>query len=134
MKPSATVPGKFRLRVRAPMPPLLPRAATRSRVLPRVRPPAGARKRKMMSSSTTEPGSSAPISAPFTAAVVTVSDSCARGERADLSGPAVAEVLAARGFRIVAKETVQDDGMQIQNILVHLALQARFIVTTGGTG
>jgi molybdopterin adenylyltransferase len=87
-----------------------------------------------MSSSTTEPGSSAPISAPFTAAVVTVSDSCARGERADLSGPAVAEVLAARGFRIVAKETVQDDGMQIQNILVHLALQARFIVTTGGTG
>jgi molybdopterin adenylyltransferase len=87
-----------------------------------------------MSSSTTEPESSAPISTPFTAAVVTVSDSCARGERADLSGPAVAEVLVGHGFRIVAKEIVQDDGMQIQNILVHLALQTRFIVTTGGTG
>jgi molybdenum cofactor synthesis domain-containing protein len=66
--------------------------------------------------------------------VVTVSDSCARGERVDLSGPAVAEVLAERGFRVVAREVVQDDGMQIQNILVHLALQARLIVTTGGTG
>jgi molybdenum cofactor synthesis domain-containing protein len=87
-----------------------------------------------MSSSTTDPESSAPIATPFTAAVVTVSDSCARGERADLSGPAVAEVLVGRGFRVVANETVQDDGMQIQNILVHLALQARFIVTTGGTG
>lgn len=87
-----------------------------------------------MSSSTTDSGSSAPISTPFTAAVVTVSDSCSRGERADLSGPAVAEVLAGRGFRVVARETVQDDGMQIQNILVHLALEARLIVTTGGTG
>ena len=87
-----------------------------------------------MSSSTTEPSFPAPVSTQFTAAVVTVSDSCARGERADLSGPAVAELLAGRGFRIVAKEIVQDDGMQIQNILVHLALEARFIVTTGGTG
>jgi len=83
-----------------------------------------------MSSSTTDPRTSTA----FTAAVVTVSDSCARGERADLSGPAVAEVLAERGFRIVAREIVQDDGMQIQNILVHLALETRLIVTTGGTG
>jgi len=87
-----------------------------------------------MSSSITEPGFPAPNATPFTAAVVTVSDSCARGERADLSGPAVVEVLAGRGFRIVAREVVQDDGMQIQNILVHLALEARFVVTTGGTG
>jgi len=81
-----------------------------------------------MSSSTTEG------SVVFTAAVVTVSDSCARGERVDLSGPAVANALKKSGFRVVAAQTVQDDSMQIQNALVHLALEARFIVTTGGTG
>jgi molybdenum cofactor synthesis domain-containing protein len=70
----------------------------------------------------------------FTAAVITVSDSCARGERVDLSGPVVAEVLKKHGFRIVAAQVVQDDSMQIQNVLVHFALEVRFIVTTGGTG
>jgi molybdopterin adenylyltransferase len=70
----------------------------------------------------------------FTAAVITVSDSCARGERVDASGPAVAEALQKFGFRVVAKQIVQDDSMQIQNALVHLALEVRFIVTTGGTG
>jgi molybdopterin adenylyltransferase len=79
-----------------------------------------------MSSSTTESG--------FTAAVVTVSDSCSRGERKDASGPAVADFLRKNGFRVVATRIVQDDSMQIQNALVHLALEAQFIVTTGGTG
>ena len=83
-----------------------------------------------MSSSTVE------VNSPtgFTAAVVTVSDSCARGERVDVSGPAVAESLGKFGFRVVAKRIVQDDSMQIQNALVHLALEVRLIVTTGGTG
>ena len=88
-----------------------------------------------MSSSTIEAssqGKSAPVV--LTAAVVTVSDSCARGERVDVSGPAVVEVLKRLGFRVVATQIVQDDSMQIQNALVHLALEARFIVTTGGTG
>jgi molybdopterin adenylyltransferase len=70
----------------------------------------------------------------FSAAVVTVSDSCARRERVDVSGPAVADLLEKFGFRVVARQIVQDDSMQIQNALVHLALEVRFIVTTGGTG
>lgn len=82
----------------------------------------------MMSSSTTEG------SVVFTAAVVTVSDSCSRGEREDISGPAVVEILKKSGFEIVHTRIVQDDSMQIQNALVHLALEVRFIVTTGGTG
>lgn len=85
-----------------------------------------------MSSSIADPLGGAP--ATFTAAVVTVSDSCARGERVDLSGPAVAELLKRLGFRVVSTRIVQDDSMQIQNALVHLALEARFIATTGGTG
>jgi molybdopterin adenylyltransferase len=83
----------------------------------------------MMSSSTIDASAAA-----FAAAVVTVSDSCARGERVDVSGPAVVEVLKQSGFRVVATKIVQDDSMQVQNALVHFALEARFIVTTGGTG
>ncbi|MGA2644715.1 MAG: MogA/MoaB family molybdenum cofactor biosynthesis protein [Candidatus Sulfotelmatobacter sp.] len=83
-----------------------------------------------MSSSTTDTNGQTG----FTAAVITVSDSCAHGQRVDVSGPAVAEALGKSGFRVVAKQIVQDDSMQIQNALVHLALEVRFIVTTGGTG
>lgn len=70
----------------------------------------------------------------FTAAVVTVSDSCARGERVDLSGPAVAQVLQKFHFQVAVHEVVSDDSMRIQNLLTHLALGVRLIVTTGGTG
>src|SRR4030081_338539 len=70
----------------------------------------------------------------LTAAVVTVSDSCARGERVDLSGPAVAEALGNSGFRVMAREVVSDDQIKIQNLLIRLAGEVRFVVTTGGTG
>jgi molybdenum cofactor synthesis domain-containing protein len=81
-----------------------------------------------MSSSTTDPR------IPFTAAVITVSDSCARGERQDLSGPAVARALEKLHFSVVAREVVADDPIRIQNLLIRLAREVQFIVTTGGTG
>jgi molybdenum cofactor synthesis domain-containing protein len=70
----------------------------------------------------------------LTAAVVTVSDSCARGEREDLSGPAVVQILKKLHFTITAREVVPDDSIQIQNLLIRLAREVHFIVTTGGTG
>src|SRR5580693_9265364 len=70
----------------------------------------------------------------LTAAVVTVSDSCARGEREDVSGPAVAQLLQQLEFSVTVREVVPDDSMQIQNLLIRLAREVRFIVTTGGTG
>ncbi|MBZ5678626.1 MAG: MogA/MoaB family molybdenum cofactor biosynthesis protein [Acidobacteriia bacterium] len=70
----------------------------------------------------------------FTAAVVTVSDSCSRGERVDLSGPAVAETLERFRFQVVKREVVSDDSLQLQNLLVRLAGDVRLVVTTGGTG
>jgi molybdenum cofactor synthesis domain-containing protein len=66
--------------------------------------------------------------------VVTVSDSCARGERKDLSGPAVVQLLKKLHFEIVAQEVVPDNTVQIQNLLIRLAREARLVVTTGGTG
>ena len=70
----------------------------------------------------------------LTAAVITVSDSSSRGEREDLGGPAVAAALEKRGFRIVAREVVPDDESAIRDLLIHSCAQARFVVTTGGTG
>ena len=68
------------------------------------------------------------------AAVITVSDSCARGERQDLSGPAVAQWLEQHQFAVTIRETVSDDLIRIQNLLVRLAREVDLIVTTGGTG
>jgi len=70
----------------------------------------------------------------ITAAVITVSDSCARGERTDLSGPAVAEALRKENFSVIGTEVVPDEQTAIQNSLAYWAREARFVVTTGGTG
>ena len=70
----------------------------------------------------------------MSAAVLTVSDSSHRGERADASGPAVAEVLRRHGFHVVASEVVPDERPLIEAALVRLAATARLVATTGGTG
>ena len=70
----------------------------------------------------------------LTAAVVTVSDSCARREREDRSGPAVAQLLERLHFSVAAREIVSDDVIQIQNLLIRLTREVPLIVTTGGTG
>jgi len=70
----------------------------------------------------------------LTAAVLTVSDSSARGERSDLSGPAVAEALRKAGFEVVITEIISDDQVPIQKAIARLAGKARLVVTTGGTG
>jgi molybdopterin adenylyltransferase len=68
------------------------------------------------------------------AAVITVSDSCSRGEREDLSGPAVARELEAHGFDVRARFSVPDERKAIEDALRSSAKQARLVVTTGGTG
>jgi molybdopterin adenylyltransferase len=69
-----------------------------------------------------------------TAAVLTISDSRARGERADLSGPAVAELLTQHRFEVAHREIVPDDRSTIEAALIRLAGQVQLVVTTGGTG
>ncbi len=69
-----------------------------------------------------------------TAAVLTVSDSCSRGEKTDLSGPAVVEALERRKFRVVLSSVVPDEAAAIQDKLIELCRSARLVVTTGGTG
>jgi molybdopterin adenylyltransferase len=68
------------------------------------------------------------------AAVLTVSDSCARGEKTDLSGSAVAAALKKRNFQVVRRAVVADESAVIQEKLIELCRAARLVVTTGGTG
>ncbi|MGC8945898.1 MAG: MogA/MoaB family molybdenum cofactor biosynthesis protein, partial [Anaerolineae bacterium] len=56
----------------------------------------------------------------FRAAVVTVSDKGYTGEREDVSGPLLADLLSAAGAEVVAQIIVPDEPEQIQRALVHL--------------
>jgi molybdopterin adenylyltransferase len=67
------------------------------------------------------------------AAVLTVSDGVARGEREDESGDLLAELLAGEGYE-VARRVVSDDRDEIVSALRELADEAQLVVTTGGTG
>lgn len=71
-----------------------------------------------------------------TAAVVTASDTAARGGRSDESGPAVAEVLRAHGFAVTGVEVVADDRATIAATLRRLVDEEEVgvVAVTGGTG
>lgn len=72
----------------------------------------------------------------ITAVVLTVSDSAARGEREDKSGPAVVAELEKLGCRVCATEIVSDDRELIAARLKQYADSddVNLILTTGGTG
>ncbi len=72
----------------------------------------------------------------YTAAVITISDKGARGERLDTSGPAVAAMLEDAGFAVCYRSIIPDEGEQIQQELIHCAdeLGLSLVMTTGGTG
>lgn len=89
--------------------------------------PAAAAKKRKTFFSMAEPST-------ITAAVVTVSDSCSRGEREDKSGPAVAQFLEKLNFSVTMHEVVPDDTTHIEDVLMRLSERVQLIVTTGGTG
>ena len=71
----------------------------------------------------------------YTAAVITVSDRSARGERADASGPALAELLRERGYEVVHMGIVPDERRDIERALrEQAAADVALVLTTGGTG
>lgn len=73
--------------------------------------------------------------AAWTAAVVTVSDGVAAGDREDLSGDAAAALLREAGLQVTERVTVPDDTDLIERSLRKLvARHIPLICTTGGTG
>jgi molybdenum cofactor synthesis domain-containing protein len=69
-------------------------------------------------------------------AVLTISDAGSRGEREDLSGPAIAGWARERNYEVVAHELVPDEPEQIAAWLTRWADDdvADVVLTTGGTG
>lgn len=69
-------------------------------------------------------------------AILTVSDSCSQGEREDISGQTIKDMLPEGGFEICRKKIVADDHEKIVNELKHLSDKADIdvVFTTGGTG
>jgi molybdopterin adenylyltransferase len=69
-------------------------------------------------------------------AVLTISDSVSRGEREDLSGPAVVAFCRKLNWEIVSSLRIADDPADIREQLRALADKSRvdLILTTGGTG
>ncbi len=76
------------------------------------------------------------MSEPIRAAVVTVSDKGFAGEREDVSGPLLAELIRKMGGDVVVQAIVPDELDQIADRLIELAdgQEVDLIVTTGGTG
>lgn len=69
-------------------------------------------------------------------AILTISDKGSRGEREDLSGPMLKEILNKAGFSIAKVEVLPDDQQLLEQRLRHLADESGLdlVVTTGGTG
>jgi molybdopterin adenylyltransferase len=67
------------------------------------------------------------------AAVLTVSDGVAAGERDDRSGDLLVGLLESDGYE-VARRVVPDDADAIAEALVELVDGAALVLTTGGTG
>ncbi|MEA2008044.1 MAG: MogA/MoaB family molybdenum cofactor biosynthesis protein [Chloroflexota bacterium] len=69
-------------------------------------------------------------------AILTISDRSSRGERDDLSGPALVERVREEGWEVGQVDIVPDDLLTIQETLAGWADSGKFgvILTTGGTG
>ena len=73
---------------------------------------------------------------PWQAAVITLSDKGARGERVDESGPAIARRLTESGYEVVEQLLLADEQGPLKAALIRLCDQRQLdlILTTGGTG
>ncbi|NLT47213.1 MAG: MogA/MoaB family molybdenum cofactor biosynthesis protein [Clostridiales bacterium] len=72
----------------------------------------------------------------FTAGILTVSDKGAAGQREDVSGRVIEEILTGAGYLIENYSIVPDEKPEIEKALIHMAddMNLNLVVTTGGTG
>lgn len=72
----------------------------------------------------------------FRAGIITASDKGSTGEREDLSGPAIREMIEANGYEVISLKVLPDEEKLLYEEMVRLADEenADVIFTTGGTG
>ena len=69
-------------------------------------------------------------------AIITSSHTGYRGEREDLSGPAIKEIVEREGYEVVSMDILPDDQVMLAGKMQEIADKemAELILTTGGTG
>ncbi len=70
----------------------------------------------------------------ITVAVITLSDKGSRGEREDLGGPAIMEIVKRIGASVEHYEILPDEKELIKEKLIDYSMKVDLIITTGGTG
>lgn len=73
---------------------------------------------------------------PIRIAILTISDACSRGERADSSGDLIASWAKERGYTMTERALVPDETARIAVLLAEWCdgNRADVVLTTGGTG
>jgi molybdenum cofactor synthesis domain-containing protein len=66
--------------------------------------------------------------------ILTVSDKASRGQREDLSGKVIREIVGQLPAQVVKYTVVPDDRARIEKELVRISEQVDLVLTTGGTG
>jgi molybdopterin adenylyltransferase len=67
-------------------------------------------------------------------AILTVSDKGSKGERQDMSGPAIEKLVKKIKAKIIDYDILPDNKVKIKRKLISLSKKADLILTTGGTG
>ncbi|MDH5202256.1 MAG: MogA/MoaB family molybdenum cofactor biosynthesis protein, partial [Nitrospirota bacterium] len=70
----------------------------------------------------------------ITVAILTISDKGSKGEREDLSGPWIEEMLKGIGAEVKYYEILPDEKRLIRKNLIKYSKKVDLILTTGGTG
>ena len=72
----------------------------------------------------------------YETSIITSSDTGYRGEREDLSGPAIKEIVEREGYEVVSMDILPDDQVMLAGKMQEIADKemAELILTTGGTG
>lgn len=72
----------------------------------------------------------------YTAGIITLSDKGAAGDREDVSGSAIREILEGAGYEVVSYKLLADEGQDLKRELIRLCdeVKCSLVLTTGGTG
>ncbi len=72
----------------------------------------------------------------YRAGIVTLSDKGAAGEREDVSGAVIREILEKAGYEVVSYRLLADEGEDLKEELMRLCdeVECDLVLTTGGTG
>ena len=72
----------------------------------------------------------------YRVAIITLSDSGYKGEREEVSGGVIAEIVEKEGYEVVRRELIPDEEEMLAALLIQICDgdEADLVLTTGGTG